>query len=117
MAVVVLATVVVACGGGDQPNPDPIPPVPVSVYKSLGSVQCTGGGTTLAAIQPQLTSAGIGVFSASCGLDGLSYPTVCGAGDGKIAIFGIPPTQLAAAVALSFGDLTTLPNATRTSTC
>lgn len=116
---IIVAGLLAACGGGnsDPILPDPMTLLPATVYKSLGSVQCTGGGTTLAGIQKQLTDAGVTVLTSSCGTDGLASPAVCGAGDGKIAIFDIPPPQLSAALALSFGNLTSLPDAKKTSAC
>ena len=71
----------------------------------------------MAAIQQQLTDAGVTVLATSCGIDGLVHPAVCGAGDGKIAIFNVPPPQLNMALALSFGNLASLPDAKKTPTC
>jgi hypothetical protein len=118
LPVIAFATLLAGCGGGSVDGGLPIPPAPLStVYKSLGSVQCTGGGTTLAAIQKQLSDAGVTVFAASCGIDGLAHIAVCGADDGKIAIFDVPSAQVNAALALSFGNLASLPDAKKTPTC
>lgn len=75
-------------------------PSATSVYKSNGSMQCTGGG--------------VAVQSSSCGFDGNAHITVCGASDGRIGIFEIATADLAAAQALGFAPLPTLPDATRT---
>jgi hypothetical protein len=104
-----LAFIVSACGGGAEPTD-----ATVEVFKSLGSLQCTGGGTTPAALQSQLTGAGIQVSASSCGSDGNAYPAVCGAPDGFIAIFEVPTAQQSAAQALNFEPLSTVPAATRT---
>ena len=106
-SVAVAALFVAACGGGDEAGG------PVSVAKSLGSVQCAGGGITLPEMQSQLTGAGVQVLAASCGNDGVGHPAVCGASDGAIGIFDIPASQQAAAQALAFAPLSTLPHATR----
>ena len=117
-SVIALASLLAACGGGNDPSLPDLTPVPANaVYKSLGSVQCTGGGTTLAVIQKQLTDAGVTVLAASCGIDGLGHVAVCGADDGKIAIFDIAPPQVSAALALSFASLANLPDAKKTPTC
>ncbi len=87
----------------------------VSVYKYLGSVQCWGGGATVPALQSALVNSGVRVLSASCGVDGLAHPAVCGAPDGAIGIFDVPGSQEAAAEALGFVTLSALPSAVRTS--
>jgi len=118
LSVIALASLLAACGGGSDPIlPDPTPVPATAVYKSLGSVQCTGGGNTLPVIQKQLTDAGVIVLAASCGIDGLGHVAVCGADDGKIAIFEIPPPQVSAALALLFASLVNLPDAKKTATC
>ncbi len=50
-SVAVAALFVAACGGGDEAGGA------VSMAKSLGSVQCAGGGITLPEMQSQLTGA------------------------------------------------------------
>jgi hypothetical protein len=85
----------------------------VSVYKSAGSVQCSGGGLTPAQMQIQLTGAGIGVISAACGTDGNGVIALCGAADTKINIFEVQGSDAAAAQALGFAPLSGLPNAAR----
>jgi len=117
--VIAFASLLAACGGStsEPPLQKTIPVPATAIYKSLGSVQCTGGGTTIAAIQNQLTDGGVTVLAASCGIDGLGHVAVCGADDGKIAIFDIPPSQLNAALALSFASLSALPDAKKTATC
>lgn len=86
----------------------------VSLYKTIGSAQCSGGGTSLAAMERQLIDAGIEVYAAACGGDGKFYPAVCGASDGRIAIFDIPSAQVPTAATLGFALLSSLPSATKT---
>ena len=94
-----------ACGGGDDDEANN------KVFKSMGSVQCSGGGVSLAALQAQLTAANVQTLSAACGTDGLAQPTVCGASDGRIGIFEISSSQASAAAAAGFTPLSTLPAA------
>ena len=88
-------------------------PPSVSLYKYLGSVQCTGGGTPLRAMERQLTDAGIRVLTSACGADGNVYAAVCGAADGRIGIFEIPAAQTQAASQLGFAPLSGLPGFTK----
>lgn len=96
-----------ACGGGNGYSHG----ASISLYKYAGSVQCTGGGLSLLEMQRQLTDAGIQVFSASCGIDGRAYATVCGGADGRIGIFEVPLSQEQAASAIGFLPLSNLPAA------
>ena len=99
LAVVLLS----ACGGDGAEDPS------VLVYRSLGSVQCQGGGQTLSMVQASLESAGVRVISASCGDDGLAHAAVCGASDGRIAILEILQSQSQAAFSVGFSSVTGLP--------
>ncbi|QWV95178.1 hypothetical protein KP004_08370 [Geomonas oryzisoli] len=86
------------------------PPDPgVKFYQSLDSVQCTGGGKTVAQIERDVRAAGITVYQTSCGVDGAIYPSVCGAPDGRLAVLEIPLDQARAASALGLKPLFTLP--------
>lgn len=85
---------------------------PVKVYKSLGSVQCSGGGKSLDEIKRQLKEVGIPVGSANCGIDGNMHAAMCGAPDGRIAIVEIPESKAQVAAALGFLPLKNLPDAT-----
>ncbi len=96
---------VAACGGGGA---SPV----IAVYSSFGSVQCSGGGTTLTHLQQSLVAAGIQVLASRCGLDGVVRPALCGAPDGRIAIFDIDEPAAAVALFLGFALLSTLPGAT-----
>lgn len=87
------------------------PPKGVKVYKYLGSVQCSGGGTSPTEMEQMLTTAAIDVASATCGVDGNMYAAMCGAPDGRIGIFEIAPGDLKAATALGFLPLSGLPDA------
>jgi hypothetical protein len=99
---------VAGCGSDGTIEPS------VKVFKSRGSIQCTGGGTAPEVMKNELITAGIDVRSFSCGIDGLAYPAVCGAPDGAINIFDIPQSMIAQAQSLGFASLTTLPNAQET---
>lgn len=96
------------CAGGAGESPV----TNVSMYKYSGSVQCTGGGTSLSAMESQLTDAGIHVVASACGIDGKVYAAVCGASDGRIGIFEVSVAQAQAASALGFVPLSNLPSAT-----
>lgn len=102
-AFIVLATLV-ACGGGEDE-------AGTKVFKSMGSLQCSGGGVSLAALQGQLVTLKVQVNSAACGTDGVAHPTTCGTTDGKIGIFEVPSAQTAAAATAGFAPLSTLPSA------
>jgi len=102
-----------ACGGGGGDSGGS--PSVVAVYSSFGSVQCSGGGSTLSDLQAQLLTLGIRVFAERCGLDGFAHASVCGTSDGRIAVFDIDEAQVAAALIIGFALLSTLPNATTTS--
>lgn len=99
-----------ACGGSGDEDAG------TKVFKSMGSLQCSGGGVSLAALQAQLAAANVQVRSAECGTDGQPVPTLCGAPDGRIGIFEISAAQDAAAAAAGFKPLSTLPGA-KTAAC
>lgn len=86
----------------------------VSVYKYVGSKQCSGGGAPLATMMRQLSDAGIPVMNVSCGVDGRMYPAVCGAADGRIGILEVPEAKVSAAAALGYAPLSSLPEASKT---
>lgn len=98
------------CTNVERPATEPR----INVYKYVGSLQCKGGGTPLSAMMRQLSNGGIPVLDVSCGTDGKMYPTVCGAADGRIGIFAVPEARVAAAKALGFSPLSSLPEASRT---
>ena len=97
------------CAGGVSKLP---PGETVKVYKSLGSVQCSGGGVSLDEIKRQLKEAGIEAESANCGIDGNMHIAMCGAPDGRIAIVEIPESKAQVAAAVGFLPLKNLPDAT-----
>jgi len=98
--------VLVACGGESNPSA-----ATTRVFKSRGSLQCTGGGTPPAVMAAELDNAGIAVLRSACGSDGLSRIALCGAPDGALNIFAIPEAQAGRAQSLSFSLLSTLPGA------
>ena len=82
----------------------------VSVYKYVGSKQCTGGGVTVTALQKQLEDADVSIKGeAGCGNDGRMRPQMCGTADGAIVIFDIPGDQVERAATKGFQPLTQLP--------
>jgi hypothetical protein len=85
----------------------------VAVAVSLGTKQCDSGGVQPATLARRLSDAGVRVLSQGCGVDGRMRPSVCGAGDGRIAIFEIPAAQLATAQGLGYVRLDTMPDAQR----
>jgi hypothetical protein len=93
-----------------QPAAAPAAPA-VSVTKSLGGKQCEAGGTSLAVLAAQLAQAGVTVQRQACGDDGRMRAAVCGAPDGRIAIFTIPAAQQALATQAQFVPLAALPDA------
>lgn len=103
-ALTVLAALA-ACGGAATEDSGAM------VIKSFGSLQCSGGGTSLAALQGQLVAANVKVVVAACGTDGLARPAVCGSPDGKIGIFEISSTQADAAAAAGFVPASSVPTA------
>ena len=105
--VLVLVGVVAACGGGDETTT-------TDVYAVRGSLQCTGGGVTLAQQRAQLEGAGVAVVSASCGSDGVPRVTQCGTPSGEIGVFTIPSNQVGPASSSGFLPLSGLPGATKT---
>lgn len=110
MRIVVLTLAVLAsltaCGGGEDEEE-----AGSKVFKSMGSLQCSGGGVSLATLQAQLAAANVQVRSAACGTDGMAHATVCGSPDGRIGIFEISSAQAGAATAAGFTSLSTLPAA------
>lgn len=83
----------------------------IRYYKSLGSVQCTGGGKSIGELEQELLVSGITVTQTTCGDDGNMHAAVCGAPDGRIGIFEIDPAQARAASVLGFAPLAALPAA------
>lgn len=96
-------------------KPVPAPANLIKIYKHQGSLQCQGGGEPLAQMRRQLNKLGVRVISGQCGVDGLVYPAVCGAPDGRINIFLIQRQGLSKAQAQGFELLKNLPDAQVTS--
>lgn len=74
----------------------------VVVVRTLGALQCSGGGQSPAALARVLADAGIPVLSTRCGSDGRMHPAVCGAPDGRVGLFEIAADKVDAAAALGF---------------
>lgn len=91
--------------------PPATPLAPLRVFKATGSLQCGDGGTPLPVMARQLGDAGVNVITSSCGRDGRMHPAVCGASDGRIAIFEVAAADAAAAAKLGFLPLAQLPDA------
>lgn len=105
-----LVVMTTACGGAGSPESVPYT---LAVYASLGTRQCETGGTSLDALRQRLVGAGLRVVESACGSDGRVYPAVCGAPDGRIAIFDIATSASLPALPAGFAALTTLPDASR----
>jgi hypothetical protein len=75
----------------------------VAVYKYDGSRQCApNSGFELNEMAAQLKGKGIPVYSSTKATDGRMYPSVCGAGTGRINIYEIDPLHLESAKKLGF---------------
>ncbi|RKG32202.1 hypothetical protein D7V21_12505 [Acinetobacter guerrae] len=74
----------------------------VQVAKSLQGKQCEQQGLDISILKQQLQTKHIHVYAESVGHDGMMRPQMCGAPDGKIAIFSIDQKQLAQAQAIGF---------------
>jgi hypothetical protein len=119
MAVLALA----ACGGADPARPaDPIPASQaaprleagvVELYASAGTVQCTGGGTTLEDLEEKLAAGGVQPLALACGDDGKVRAQVCGQPDGRIFMIDVAPEQAATARGLGLLPRADLPDAVR----
>lgn len=83
----------------------------VRVYKSVGSIQCVGGGADLASLARQLQDAGLKVHSSACGSDGRMRAAMCGAPDGRIMIVELSGDDAQASSKLGFAPLSNLPDA------
>ncbi|MBN6523270.1 hypothetical protein JZM37_03225 [Acinetobacter pittii] len=74
----------------------------VKVFKSLQSTQCENSGIEVSALKQKLIENSINVYSEAIGNDGVIRPQVCGAPDGKTAIFRISYSKLKDAQKLGF---------------
>ena len=108
-ATMLLLMVLGACASRDAVSQ----PAGASVYRSIGSVQCSDGGTPRQTMERELVGAGIQILGSACGADGNMRPALCGAPDGRIAIFEIPAAQTATASSLGFALLSNLPSASK----
>lgn len=91
-------------------NPTP-PQTTVRVFKSAGSIQCAEGGADLTTLGRQLEDAGLKVLSSACGSDGRMRAAMCGAPDGRIAIFELSSHDAQSSAKLGFAPLSKLPDA------
>ena len=83
---------------------------PVKVYKSDGSLQCQGDGTSVEEMQRELTDRGIAVACGQKASDGSAHVTVCGASTGSINVYTIDAEDLAQAQSLGFASTAELPD-------
>ena len=105
--VVVLALLSASCVSA---TPTPMQST-ARVFKSMGGVQCADSGSNLATLTQALEAAGLKVLSASCGTDGRMRAAMCGAPDGRIAIFELAAEDAPAAAKLGYAALSNLPDA------
>ena len=74
----------------------------VQVAKSLQGKQCQQQGWDVAMLRQQLEAKHIHVFAQSIGYEAAMYPQVCGAPDGRVAVFNIDQKQWIQAQSLGF---------------
>ncbi|WP_111896063.1 hypothetical protein [Acinetobacter sp. MB5] len=74
----------------------------VQITKSLFGHQCGDTGMSVDQLKAQLEDQKIQVYAQAVTSDGLLYPQVCGAPDGRIAIFTINKKQQEQAFELGF---------------
>ncbi|WP_237065607.1 hypothetical protein [Microbulbifer guangxiensis] len=73
------------------------------VFQSRGSLQCEGGGTTLAESRSRLAAEGVTVQESRCGVrTDRMYPSVCGGATGDIHLHLIAKKSLDTALQLGF---------------
>lgn len=84
-------------------------PSTTEVYKYDGSLQCRGGGVSMAEMASALTENGIHVISSYSDVDGYYRIALCGATTGVIHVFEIDDSGLDQATALGFRPLSDLP--------
>ena len=87
------------------------PQTSVRVFKTTGSVQCAEVGSDLATFARQLEEAGLKVISSACGSDGRMRAAMCGAPDGRLAIFEVSSADAQLSAKLGFSPLSKLPDA------
>ena len=105
--VIALALASASCVSANAPSSQ----TTVRVFKSMGSVQCAEGGTDLSTFARQLEEAGLKVISSACGSDGRMRAAMCGAPDGRLAIFELPSADAQLSAKLGFSPLSKLPDA------
>lgn len=89
----------------DSESPPPLPGMGGAVVYEAGPhlQQCGPIAVTRTQSAAKLTSAGVEVLRSSCGImEGVFFPTVCGAGTGEILLHDIPTEHLAAAESAGF---------------
>lgn len=77
----------------------------VKMARPLGSLQCTGGGTTPEALQRELAAKGVKARAPSCATDGRMHAAMCGASDGRLGVLEVDAADRAAAEAAGFKPL------------
>jgi hypothetical protein len=115
----VLAVGATACMD-DGAAPPGVPGIDEMVVYEAGPhlAQCSPPALTLAQSAAKLTSGGIEVRRSSCGhIEGVAYPSVCGAGTGEILLHDIPAADLGAAEAAGFASADRLTTGWRRAAC
>ena len=118
------ALALAACGGADAPASAPATPPAlqsqpreatgaVSLYIAAGSLQCSGGGSSIEAVEDSLAQAGVHPSALACGHDGRMRAQACGQPDGRIFLVDVTRTEEEAARSLGFQPLEGLPDAVR----
>lgn len=92
-----LGALLSSCGGSDD---DP----PVTVVKSVESIQCVTRPETIEQLDAALARANITPSATACGWDGIDRLQSCGAKSAYLRIIVIPSNQQEAALALGYGS-------------
>jgi hypothetical protein len=120
LIVCVLGVAMTGCGDDMESSPPPAAPLmnAAVVYEAGPHLrQCAAVAVTRTQSAAKLTAAGIQVLRSSCGhIEGVFYPTVCGAGTPEILLHDIPAASVVAAEAAGFRSVDTL-NVWRRDTC
>lgn len=77
----------------------------VPMARPLGSLQCSGGGTTPEAMVRELAAKGVKARAPSCATDGRMHAAMCGASDGRLGVVEVDAADQATAEAAGFKPL------------
>lgn len=93
-------TLIVGCDTTEEDNAD------VQVFTGAGVIQCQNNVITPAQTEAILVQGGIDVLASACGtINGIAWPTVCGAGTSYINVHRVRRVNLAHAELLGFKNV------------